>query len=303
MVLKRSSLWLLLLSAGIAALAPAVSARAQVAIEKQTDLGLWRVSVEPDKTTFIGAFGEYAAPVLLRDWDSFRTRVLGEGPRLSVPRSSPPASSAAVGGGGGSSRPSLLNLLLPGGRLPKDFRWNYVDSVGWRVSASYEPNWLPWWNDRAPQLVVAYFRDANAVSAFAPTGLGVLTDPTHGYARAEIAAFQEEIRLPVYVLRNNGGETSLWVGQGWMWQRAFSNASVTSAFLDLTGQQQTFLLAPTFSLSGEFRPGRGLASALDIPAVASFAGVNVSLSAFKTEYVDAGRLRRVDLAVVSGVAA
>jgi hypothetical protein len=236
-------------------------AKAQ-AFDIPTDNGLWQVSVEPTKTTFIGAYGQYVAPVIARDW----ARFWGGG-----------------GGGGGGGGSSGNNTKF--GPIVGDLRWNYAGAVGWRAALMYQPTAVKLWNGLSPQILFSCFHDSNALRAFAPNGVGVFRDPTHGYGQAEIYALEEEIRLPLYAIRNETGLYSFLIGQGWMWEWSHSYALVTSASLDLTAIENISRVAPTFSLTSEWRPtGRSL-SFLDLPGGAKFSGLDVSLSALKTEYM------------------
>lgn len=277
--------------AGATVAAASAPAAAQ-SLETPSAIGDWRVSLEPVKTSYIGAYGEYVEPLLGQAWSRLWTRG-SSGATLAAPAPAVAGSASSTSRGSGSppaggstkSRPGLWQTVLPGGRLPSNLRWAYAGDLGWRASLAYAPSWLRLWNGHSPELVVSYLADGNALGAFAPTGIGIFSDPTRGSAQANLTAIQEEIRLPLLALPSRAGEFTMLVGQGWMWERGDSYGAVHSAFLDITARQKVSGIAPVFSLTTQWRPEAGAFSRLDIPGFAHFAGVDLSATAMRTEYM------------------
>ena len=69
---------------------------------------------------------------------------------------------------------------------------------GGYMSLMFEPEVMRLWAGLKPRVTVEAMFDMNAISGNAPTGFGILTDPTRGYASAAISAVGGEIALPIW---------------------------------------------------------------------------------------------------------
>jgi hypothetical protein len=265
----------------------ATPAAAQVSIETQQDFGLLRVTVAPEKTTFIGSYGEYAEPAISRAWDVFWHGP----PRASGGSSSGGGSSSSGGSGSGAARPArkprpdMWHIILPSGKLPHDLRLRYTGVPGWTASVMYEPDIIKLWAGLSPRVTVAAVSDMNALTGYAPSGFGILIDPTRGYASAEFAAVGGELSLPVWGFTNGTGEYALYAGHGWMKEWSFSYGTAKSVFLQLSNPTYFHSTIQTYSLTAEYRRPPGGPSFLDVPKVARFEGVGFSLVGYGTEHM------------------
>ncbi|WP_113889991.1 hypothetical protein [Roseiarcus fermentans] len=261
-------------------------AQAQVALEVGTDIGLWRVTVAAEKTTFLGQYGTYVEPAVARAWNVFWRGPPSHGGGV------PPSGGGSSGGSGGGSagrpskpRPDFWHILLPSGKLPRDLQLGFTGVPGGYASLMYEPDVLRLWAGLKPRISVEIMYDMNAVNGNAPTGFGILTDPTRGYASASITAFGPDIALPVWGWETGSGSYALYAGHGWMKDWTYTYGAVQSVFLQLSTKTYVHRTIQTYSLTGEWRPPRGTSSLLDIPNIARFSGVDFLLQGYGTEHM------------------
>ena len=276
-------------------LATIACARAQ-AIETVSDLGLWRVSIEPLKSTYVGAFGRYIEPEIAAEW-----RTLFSGSQAG---NSTGGGGSSAGGGGGSSagggagssvgggssgglsfKGGIWKFILPDGRLPGDIDVSYAGTAGWHLSATFEPAAFKLWNGLSPQLLFGYFYDNNVLRACAPTGFGIFGDPARARAQAVFFGLNEEIRVPIYLLESEAVNYKFLIGQGWMWERSYTSASIKSASIDVYQAVNANRTTPTFSFTTEARRNEMASSWLDISPRLRFSGVDFSLYGLETEYM------------------
>jgi hypothetical protein len=271
------------LCALIAALALS-PARAQVSIETQTDFGLWRVSMGLDKTTFIGGYGQYVEPAISREWD-----VLWQGAPSDGHRGGGGLPSVSSGGGSTTkttkSRPDFWHIILPSGKLPHNLQLRYTGVLGGYASIMYEPTFMKMWAGLSPRLTIATVYDMNALSGYAPSGFGILTDPTRGYASASFEGLGVELSLPVWGFANHTGAYALYAGHGWMEEWSVSYGAAKSVFLQFSTATHYHAVIQTYSLTAEWRPPPSSSSFLDVPRLAKFQGVDFLLSGYGTEHM------------------
>jgi hypothetical protein len=288
------------LCALIAALALS-PARAQVSVETQTDSGLWRVTMGLDKTTFIGGYGQYVEPAISREWDVLWQGALSDGHRGGGLPSVTSGAGSAVGGsgaalasvssGGGAatkttaSRPDFWHIILPSGKLPRDLQLRYTGVLGGYASIMYEPTIMKMWAGLSPRLTIATVYDMNAVSGYAPSGFGILTDPTRGYASASFEGLGVELSLPVWGFANHTGAYALYAGHGWMEEWSVSYGAARSVFLQFSTTTHYHAVIQTYSLTAEWRPPPSSSSFLDVPRLAKFQGVEFLLTGYGTEHM------------------
>jgi hypothetical protein len=261
---------------GVAIILSTAPARAQLSLERQTSDGLWRLALSPEKTTFIGAYGQYLAPEISQTWNRFW--------------GGSPSRGGGSGNGGSSNgpqpRPDFWHILLPSGRLPRDLTLRYAGDVGWNASLMFEPSSIVLWNGLSPRFTLSAITDTNAMRAFAPSGFGILLDPTRGFAQAQFAAVGGELSLPVFTTANASGAYTFYLGHGWMAEWSRTIGAVNSAFLDLSYATTYHKVIQTYSLTTEFRPSAsGSFAFLDVPKGIKFSGVDFALYGYKTEYM------------------
>ncbi len=268
-------------TAFFSSLAAVDPARAQ-AIETISDLGLWRVSIEPMKTSYVGAFGKYIEPAIATEW-----RTLWSGGKAGNSSGGGGGGDSAGGGSGGglSFKGGIWKFILPDGRLPSDLGFSYAGAPGWHASATFEPAAFKLWNGLSPQFLFGFIYEDNVLRACAPTGFGIFGDPARARAQATFSALNEEIRVPVYLLESEAVNYKFLIGQGWMWERSHTTASINSASLDLYEAVNANRITPTFSLTAEARRNEMANSWLDISQGLRFSGVDFSLYGLDTEYM------------------
>ncbi len=159
---------------------------------------------------------------------------------------------------------------------------HYAGASGYRASFAYEPNWIKLWNGLSPRISVSMMFDSNKLRANAPTGIGILTDPTKGAGRAEFRAFSAEIGLPLYRLEGGHGAFTFYAGSGWMVAKTKTLGTANSAFLRLAIPESQKLMTPTFSFTGEYRPASAV-SFLDVGEVLKFSGISAGLFTFRSQ--------------------
>jgi hypothetical protein len=219
--------------------------KAQVAFEKEAAGGVWRLSVEAGKTSFIGTFGHYVGPEIAREWRKWLNGGGRSAPATSVPATAP------------KKRPSIFRIILPTGKLPGDMRYAYGGSTGFYSSVSFAPDALKLPNGLAPRFSLSLIYDSNKLAANAPSGIGILIDPTRVSARAEFRALSWEASVPFYTTGLGRNTFSLYAGAGWLWAESKTIGTANSAFLRLRIPERSLISSPVFSLAGEFKPVLG----------------------------------------------
>ncbi len=256
-----------------------------MSVETRFDTGLWRLTVAAEKTTFIGQYGTYVEPAIARAWNVF-----WNGP--PHPAGGSGSSGSGSSGAGGSShkpttkpRPDFWHILLPSGKLPRDMQVRYEGVPGGYMSLMFEPEVMRLWAGLKPRVTVEAMFDMNAISGNAPTGFGILTDPTRGYASAAISAVGGEIALPIWGWETGIGSFAFYAGHGWMRETSFTYGTVKSVFLQLSTTTYFHSVIQSYSLSGEWRPPTEGVLLLDIANVAKFSGVDFLIEGYGTEHM------------------
>lgn len=181
-----------------------------------------RFYIGTGETSHIGAYDTYIAPVVDDAIADFFDR---DGPE--------------VGGGGGGDGPldtdasgGFVDILLPDG-LPEDFTWTYKFKPSVRIGVNAALNFLELPNGGAPVVSAFWMRDETTVTFNAPSGFGILIDPTRATAHSEFEGLALSLALPFYHNRTHSSTTEWRLGGGGMHVRVHSFLDVRSDFIQL----------------------------------------------------------------------
>ncbi|MEM9139788.1 MAG: hypothetical protein AAGB15_08135 [Pseudomonadota bacterium] len=181
----------------------------------------FRLYVGVGESSHIGAYDTYIAPIVQDAIDDFFDR--------DAPAPVP------VDGGGGpvvDEPDSFVDILLPDG-LPDDFTWHYRFKPSVRVGIDAALNFLELPNGGAPVVSLFWMRDETTVTFNAPSGFGILIDPTRAMAHSEFEAFAVSLALPFFHDTTESATTEWRIGGGAMHTRVHSFLDIRSDFIQL----------------------------------------------------------------------
>ncbi|MGG7566550.1 hypothetical protein ACQ5SO_10360 [Rhodovulum sp. DZ06] len=183
------------------------------------------------KTSHIGVYDEYAAP-LVEDW---LEDLFGGG-----------SGGGGAGGSDGEGAAGGLYDLAPNG-IPDDFSWRLGRKpalFGW-IEAELPELELP--GGRIPLLRASVMYDENRLDLAAPSGFGILTDPTWATLEAEILAGGLELSVPAL---RWGAEDRAWemrLGAGATAFYSRTRLDIRSAFLQIDERETRWRVQPLFT--------------------------------------------------------
>lgn len=159
------------------------------------------------------------------------------------------ALSATMFGGGGSS-PSgvgeLMQIILPDGRLPADLRWAFDPRPGIEAGATFDVD-LP----LISRIEAYVLYDTTNLLLTAPTGFGILADPTTLEVDASLfgAGFVASTELAAG--QSMGLDWRVLLGGGATAYRSETRMRAKSDFLDIDETTVDYRIAPLAALSVE----------------------------------------------------
>ncbi len=228
---------------------------AQLLTEFDTASGIFFGGVEIGKTTDIGKFDDYVGPLLAKELRSFVGLYSKKNTNFNNSRNVNQVSDYIHDG--------KRNLSL-----------KYAGRLGWRFTVGYETARFYSFNDKG--LRISFFRtfDVNSLKAFAPHGVGILTDPTSFTAEARIENTGLTIEAPVLQSKSDRYDHTSYLGLGVIRNWTRSHGVAKSDFLDISIVEKREIDRPLFSLVHRIRP-----LTKDDPA--SF-GLDVGAQVFRT---------------------
>jgi hypothetical protein len=248
-------------------------AQAQVEFGFETQVGVFTIGLEPVKSSFIGAYDFYVGPAVKK-----ALRDLGKSGRTDT--------LFGTGSSGGSSqiinrqnRPSAWRILFPNGKVPDDLELSYGARPGLTWTTGLERA-LPYWPIAgASRLQLFYMQDSNQFRLRAPSGLGILTDPTMVMTKASYRGFGGSFELPVWNISTNQANHLFRLGGGVIAYKTRTILEVNSAFLRLNEISSSKSVRPMLVGSYTYEP-RLKPRVLGL----TWGGLRVSVHAIQTDY-------------------
>jgi hypothetical protein len=209
--------------------ATTLPASAQFVLEKETEIGRFFGGVSLGKSTDIGTFDNYVAPIIANKLRAYLHISSG---------------SASQGGAGGVNQISSLIHNSAG-----NLQYRYAGNAGLGAIIGHEFSSLLALKKRGLRFYIIGYFERNAAKFFAPNGIGVLSEPTHFAAIASIRNLSINFEAPVHVLGTSKYDFYSFLGAGIIQNKTRSNARAESAFLDINISEQRTLIRPIFSYS------------------------------------------------------
>ncbi|MBK9080697.1 MAG: hypothetical protein IPL88_00800 [Rhizobiales bacterium] len=245
---------LILLVGTLLALARAPSTAEEAGTTVRTNLGDITLFVGLTKSTHVGAFDVYVGPAARR---ALR-RLFGGGAVSAGP----------------SGRPRWLDLLLPDGSLPADASWSYKASPGVEFGASIETPALAIRRSAQTRLSLIGVFDFNRLRVRAPSGLGVLIDPTTLDFTTNYFGVASLYETALWSHAGRGARHTVFGGVGVFAYLSDTTAFARSDFLRVRIADRRRRIAPIASLAYEVSRADGTAPR----------AVSVHLRAFPTDH-------------------
>ena len=210
-----------------------------------SDFGSLIIGVEPSNVAEYGAFGTYLGPEKRKSVDHF----FGRGHKTGQ---------SAGGSSNSYHKQSFLRTILPSGKLPSDGKFSYNAGLGYKLLIGFEPRFLRGPDRQGVILNAFYLQDRNKVKFFAPSGLGVFTDPTTltGRVKAQLIGF--EAKAPIWSAPSLDGQHSLFGSIGYARVLTETTAIASSDFLDIQLREKKNFWTPLFSTEYHFDPTQGV---------------------------------------------
>ena len=139
----------------------------------------------------------------------------------------------------------MLDIILPDGKIPDDLQWSYDPRPGLELSATFQlpPDLL----QRSSTLTVFGIGDQTRVRVHAPTGFGILGDPTTLVVDAWMVGGGAVLEAMVAEGRWGDAAWSVSGGAGFIAYRGTTRMRVTSDFLDIDESETVDRIAPLAS--------------------------------------------------------
>jgi hypothetical protein len=253
-----------LVASGTIALQSCGPAMAQVALSTNTSFGVVSLGFETLKSVDVGALDVYVAPEL--------SRSMGGGSSRSNHVTTSP---------GSFQRPSLFRIILPDGKLPTDFSWRYASLPGWRLRLALQTDALPWPLPGGTVVSVFVQHDYHRVRFRAPSGFGILVDPTSAVGKVNQLGAGAEFLLPMLTAETFGSRHRWHLGGGILAYRTHTTLSATSAFLDLEVTERRHRLTGFVAAQYSFRK----TSSWNLPKGLHWDGIDVRIQAYPTDHL------------------
>lgn len=207
-------------------------------IKNDFDFGAFLIGVEPTKVSEFGAFGPYLGPEIRKTLNSFlgHNKNSGNSSGVSTPH----------------NHIGILRTLLPSGKLPTDGKFSYNGDLGYKLLIGFEPLALRRSDGNGVVLNVFYVKDRNALKFFAPSGLGIFTDPTTllGSVKTRLIGF--ETKAPIWSAPSLDGLHSIFGSIGYTSVMTETTAKASSAFLDIQLREKKLFWSPIYSTEYHF---------------------------------------------------
>jgi hypothetical protein len=250
-------------------------AQAQVAIATDTELGRLLISGSLIKSTHFGSFDVFVGPEVNK-WLSGKGKTLKAGGGSSGVGPLVPGTSSAKS----RKRPSLFRIILPDGRIPSDLDWRYQSRPGIELALTLEPRGLEWPNGGTTRISAFIQHDFHRVRFVAPSGFGILIDPTTAMVKTNILGYGGEVAIPLINFNTNSARHQLHVGTGVMQYRSTTIAQAQSAFLNLAVSERRERLARFASLTYTYQPHQ----ARSFIGGVKWGGLQLGIQAFQTDH-------------------
>ena len=160
-----------------------------------------------------------------------------------------------TGSGSGSGFDGLLKVILPDGKLPDDLQWALNPQPGIEAGGSFDVN-LPVLDRIEAHLLY----DTTNVLVSAPTGFGILADPTTLEVDASLLAAGLLASAELAGGQSMGLDWRVLVGGGATAYRSETRMRAKSAFLDIDEATVDFRIAPLAALTVEAQHNRAIGS-------------------------------------------
>jgi hypothetical protein len=227
---------------------------AQVIAEFNSGIGKFFGGIEIGKTTDIGRFDDYVGPALATGIRSFfrpsnRKASYNVNP-LSI--SQVPNRNSRIANSGNSLGINQVSDFIRGG--DKNLGLKYVGRLGWTFTIGYETSSFLKFENKG--LRVSFFKgfDANLLKAFAPQGVGILTDPTAFEASVMIKNTGLSVEAPINNTKSKNYDFTSYLGFGIIKNRTRSHGLAKSDFLDISIIETRVINRPLISYAYRIRP-------------------------------------------------
>ncbi|MET3927641.1 hypothetical protein [Devosia sp. 2618] len=160
-------------------------------------------------------------------------------------------------GGGGSGRPGsgsggmddLMSIILPDGVLPDDLILDFHPQPGVALSFATTQNLH---NGMPVEIESFVLFDQNRFTITAPTGLGILADPTVLRVRADLAGIGILASVPVWSETIGSLDWVLNLGGGAVAYHSTTSVEARSALLDVNESESVSRIMPLFATAMRF---------------------------------------------------
>jgi len=209
--------------------------------KNDSDLGSFLVGVEASKVLEFGAFGPYLGPEIRKNVDNF----FGRNNKTGQSKSGVSSSQLQHG---------FLRTILPSGKLPTDGKFSYDGGLGHKFLIGFEPEAFRRADGNGLILSAFYLQDRNTIKFYAPSGLGIFTDPTSltGSVKARLIGF--EAKAPIWSTPSSDGLHSIFGSMGYARVTTETMAKASSVFLDIHLSQKSIFWTPLFSAEYNYKP-------------------------------------------------